>query len=190
MMKNPIKAYVLTLLAVSSLISPVFAADADWAALSKGQVVIKKMDGASAGQAVQAKVLVNKPIDATWKVITDPAKLASHEPKVKKAQVIKRTAGGQNVDYSVSMTRLLPTFNYVLEQDFSPPNKMTFHRLSGSFKDIQGSWLLNPAPGGKGTIVTYNLMMDVGPLPKGMVMGAVKSDLPNFMRNAKLSIEQ
>lgn len=178
-------------MAFSSLISPVFATDTDWVALSKGQVVIKQMDLTSVGQAVQAKVLVNKPIDATWKVITDPAKLASHESKVKKAEIIKRTTKGQNVDYSVSMTRLLPTFNYVLEQDFFPPNKVSFHRLSGSFRDIQGSWFLSPAPVGKGTIVTYNLMMDVGPLvPKGMVMGAVKSDLPNFMRNAKLSIEQ
>jgi Polyketide cyclase / dehydrase and lipid transport len=192
--KNVMKSAFLALLATScSLIAsiPALAADADWPALSKGEIVVKKIDGSADAQAVQAKILVNKPVDATWKVIINPTKLASHESKVKRAQVIKRNLDGQNVDYSVSMTRLLPTFNYVLEQDFSAPNKMAFHRLSGSFRDIQGSWLLTPAPAGKGTIVTYNLKMDVGPLvPKGMVMGAVKSDLPNFMRNAKLSIEE
>jgi ribosome-associated toxin RatA of RatAB toxin-antitoxin module len=189
--KVPI-ALALLLIGNLGLLGSSFAAS-DWASLSQGQVVVTQQNDVihDPVPSVQAKIWVNKSVPNAWKVISDPVKLTSTEPKVKKAQVVSRTARSQNVAFSVSMARLLPSFNYVVEQDLNPPNALTFHRLSGSFKDIQGSWLLNPAPNGKGSILTYNLKLDPGPLvPKGLLMNAVKSDLPNLMKNAKLAIEK
>jgi ribosome-associated toxin RatA of RatAB toxin-antitoxin module len=154
-------------------------------------VVVSQNDVANQSiPAVQAKILVHKPIDQVWKVVADPVKLASGEKKVRKVEVVSKRGNQQNVAYTVAMAKLLPPFNYVVMQQLSPPSAIKFHRVSGSFKDIQGSWGLSPAPTGKNTVLTYTLKLDPGPLvPKGMLLSAVKSDLPNFMRNTRSAIE-
>jgi ribosome-associated toxin RatA of RatAB toxin-antitoxin module len=185
----------LTITVVTTLTHPITAAAIDnneWASLSKGQVVITQPPVAkNSVPAVEAKILIARPQEEVWNVVADPARLMSDEDKVKKARVISRSGNHQNVEFSVLMTHLLPTFNYVLQQDLSPPNVLQFHRVSGAFKDIQGSWKLLPVENGKKTVLTYTLKLDPGPLvPRGMLLNAVKSDLPNMMRNAKSAIDK
>jgi hypothetical protein len=115
----------------------------------------------------------------------------SKEPKVKSVKILSQDGNVQQVSFSVYMTHLLPTFNYILEQDLYPSNLVKFHRISGSFRDIQGFWRLVPADGGHKTILVYNLKLDPGPLiPRGLILGAIKGDLPNMLQNAKHVIEQ
>lgn len=164
----------------------------DWETLSKGQVVVKQMAPATKNEApsVEAKILISRPPAKVWSVVSDPEKLMADEGKVRKVKVLSRTGNKQNVEFHVTMTPLLPSFNYVLMQELSPPTILRFHRISGSFKDIQGSWQLQPVDNGNKTILSYILKMDPGPfIPKALVMTAVKSDLPNMMRNAKAAID-
>jgi hypothetical protein len=66
-----------------------------------------------------------------------------------------------------------------------------FHRISGSFRDIQGFWRLISAENGQKTILVYNLKLDPGPLiPRSLLLGAIKADLPNMLQSAKRTIEQ
>lgn len=166
----------------------------EWEGLSKGQVLVSQnLAPANAMPSVEAKILIAKPPEKVWKVVADPEKLMREENKVKKVKVLSRTANKQNVEFSVLMTRLLPPFNYVLLQELSPPNLLTFRRVSGSFKDIQGSWKLAPADNGNKTILTYTLKIDPGPflpIPRWMLLNAVKSDLPSMMKNAKMAIDK
>jgi ribosome-associated toxin RatA of RatAB toxin-antitoxin module len=166
--------------------------NSEWDSLSKGQVVIKQnAPSGNAVPSVEAKILIAKPPEKVWSVVADPETLMSQERKVQKVKVLSRSANKQNVAFSVSMTRLFPTFNYVLLQELSPPNLLRFHRISGSFKDIQGSWKLAPVDNGSKTILTYTLQLDPGPLiPRSLLLGAVKSDLPDMMRNAKMAIDK
>jgi ribosome-associated toxin RatA of RatAB toxin-antitoxin module len=161
--------------------------------LSKGQVVVKQNAPATPKEvpSVEAQILISRPPAKVWTVVIDPEKLMQEEPKVRKAKVISRSPGKQNVAFSVVMAPLLPAFNYVLVQELSPPNLLRFHRLSGSFRDIQGSWRLLPAENGAKTILSYTLKLDPGPfIPKSMLLTAVKSDLPNMMRLVKASIDK
>lgn len=166
----------------------------EWDSLSKGQVTVSQnLAPANVMPSVEAKILIAKPPEKVWKVVADPEKLMREERKVKKVKILSRTPNKQNVEFSVLMTRLLPPFNYVLLQELSPPNLLTFKRVSGSFKDIQGSWKLAPVDNGSKTILTYTLKIDPGPflpIPRGMLLNAVKSDLPSMMKNAKLAIDK
>jgi hypothetical protein len=169
------------------------AADsAEWESLAKGQVVIKQNTApANTVPSVEAKILISRPPEKVWPVVVDPEKLMKNEDKVKKVKVLSRAGNKQTVAFSVVMTRLLPTFDYILLQELSPPYLLQFHRVSGSFRDIQGSWRLTPADGGKKTILAYTLKLDPGPfIPRPLLMTAVKGDLPNMMRNAKATIEK
>ena len=165
----------------------------DWAALSKGQVVVR--DGATTKKAgapaAEAHILVSRSPDKVWQVVSDPRKLMQEERKVRKIKMLSQGKSSQQVEFTVLMTRLLPTFNYVLQQDLYPPYLMKFHRVSGSFKDIQGSWKLTPVENGQKTILSYSLKIDPGVIaPRGIIMNAVKSDLPTMMRNAKAAIDK
>jgi ribosome-associated toxin RatA of RatAB toxin-antitoxin module len=165
----------------------------NWDALSKGQVVIQQNAGESKGAvpSVEARILVSKPMNKVWSVVSEPETLMKSDPRVKKVKVLSRSGNKQNVEFNVMMTRLFPTFNYVLVQELSAPNTVRFHRLSGSFRDIQGSWKLLPGESANQTILSYTLMLDPGPLiPRSLLLGAVKSDLPNMMHHAKASIDK
>lgn len=166
------------------------ADSAEWQTLKQGKVVVKESVAAqSAVPSVVAKILIAKPPAKVWSVVSDPETLMEEEKKVRKVKVLSSTPTKQNVEFSVLMTRLFPPFNYVLLQELSPPHLVTFHRVSGSFRDIDGSWRLTPVENGTKTILSYTLKLDPGPLvPKTLLLAAVKSDLPNMMRNAKLSI--
>lgn len=181
----------LGFLLLSLLFVGVAQADsAEWQTLRQGKVVVTESVAAkNAVPSVIAKILIAKPPAKVWSVVSDPETLMQEEQKVRKVKVLSSTATKQNVEFSVLMTRLFPPFNYVLLQELSPPHLVTFHRVSGSFRDINGSWRLTPVENGTKTILSYTLKLDPGPLvPKTLLLAAVKSDLPNMMRNAKLSI--
>lgn len=162
--------------------------------LAKGQVVVSQnTEPSNAMPSVEAKILIAKPQDKVWNVVSNPEKLMREEKKVKKVKVLSRAGNKQNVEFSVLMTRLLPPFNYILLQELSGPGLLRFHRVSGSFKDIQGSWRLTPIENGSKTILTYTLKIDPGPflpIPRWMLLNAVKSDLPSMMMNAKAAIDK
>lgn len=181
----------LMALLLSLIQGPVFANSAEWQTLKQGKVVVKQYTAPNTVPSVEAKILISKPPEKVWTVVSDPETLLESERKVKQVKVLSRTANKQNVSFKVIMTSLFPAFNYILLQELSPPYLINFHRVSGSFKDIQGAWRLIPADNGSKTILSYTLKLDPGPLvPRSLLLAAVKSDLPNFMNNAKTSINK
>ena len=184
----------LSMLVLSSGASGWAAGKSEMDTLTKGQVVVSQdTEPSNAMPSVEAKILISKSQDKVWSVVANPEKLMREEKKVKKVKVLSRAGNKQNVEFSVLMTRLLPPFNYILLQELSAPGLLRFHRISGSFKDIQGSWRLTPIENGSKTILTYTLKIDPGPflpIPRWMLLNAVKSDLPGMMMNVKASIDK
>ena len=161
--------------------------------LARGQVVIHQNQPTTPQDvpSVEAKILIARPPAKVWTVVSDPEKLMGNEAKVRKVKVVSRSPGKQNVAFSVVMAPFLPAFNYVLLQELVPPSLLRFHRISGSFRDVQGSWHLSPIDNGNKTVLTYTLKLDPGPfVPKSLLLPAVKSDLPNMMRSVKASIDK
>lgn len=187
-MKNlsQLTGILLSLLLV--LGSTAFAAD-DLALLKQGRVVVK--EGANnkskdSVPAVSAKILIPKPPDQVWKSIMQPEHLMDKERKVKQIKVVSRNGTTKDLAYTVNLASILPTFNYTLRHQVTQPNTLQFRRINGSFKDIQGSWIVTPADNGKSSILTYNVSIDPGPLvPRFMMQNILKSDLPGMMNNVK-----
>jgi ribosome-associated toxin RatA of RatAB toxin-antitoxin module len=182
-------ASFLCLIALLLLPSFACAESTEWQTLQQGKVIVRQHTAPHTVPSVEAKILISKPPEKVWVVVSDQKTLLGEERKVKRVQVLSKTGNRQSVAFTVLMTHLLPSFNYILAQELSPPHALTFRRVSGSFRDIQGSWHLTPAENGSKTILSYNLKLDPGPLvPHALILAAVKSDLPDFMRNAKTSI--
>lgn len=163
--------------------------------LSQGGVVVKDDPKAVQQQKglskVEAKILIPMPPEKIWPVVSNPQQLMREERKVKKIRTVSKATNSQEVEYTVALSQLLPTFNYTLRLENKQPNVIEFRRLSGSFKDFQGSWKLTPVDGGKKTVLTYSLAIDPGFFaPKFLVLQAIKSDLPSMMKNVKTAIDK
>jgi ribosome-associated toxin RatA of RatAB toxin-antitoxin module len=158
--------------------------------LKQGQVVVGPVTKVNNMPTVSAKIHIPEPPDKVWKTVSDPSKLMSREEKVKQMKLVSSQGNVKDVEFTVLMSRLLPAFTYTLRHQVSGNNTLNFHRLTGSFKDIQGSWKVVPADGGKSSVLIYNLSIDPGPLvPQNILLPAVKSDLPRMMRNVKAAIQ-
>jgi carbon monoxide dehydrogenase subunit G len=165
----------------------------DMSTLSKGGVIVKDHPPASQKGAtkVEAKIIIPRPPEQIWPVVSNPQQLMREERKVKQIKTVARSGNTQEVEYTVMLNKLLPTFNYTLKLESKQPNVVEFHRISGSFKDFEGSWKLTPIEGGNKTLLTYTLSIDPGFFaPKFLVLQAIKSDLPSMMQNVKSSIDK
>lgn len=161
--------------------------------LQQGKVVVQQIAPRTKedAPAVEARILIDKPPEKVWNVVIDPEKLMAEEPKVKKVKVISKQNNRLDVEFNVLMTKLFPMFSYVLRQEIRKPYEMSFRRLSGSFKDFEGSWRVTPAENGQKSILSYRLQLDPGPMiPQSMLMMAVKADLPVMMRNVRKAVDK
>jgi ribosome-associated toxin RatA of RatAB toxin-antitoxin module len=163
--------------------------------LNKGGVVVKEanvIDKSKDGPAtVSAQILIPKPPSQVWPIVANPQDVMSQEKKVKKVQTLKQAGNSLDVAYTVNYSSLLPTFNYTLRLDKKQPSTITFKRLNGSFKDINGSWQLTPVDNGQKTILTYTLSIDPGFFaPKFLLVQAIKNDLPTMMKNVKAVVDK
>ena len=158
--------------------------------LKKGQVVVGEVTKVNNVPSVSAKILIPEPPDKVWKTVANPTSLMSREAKVKDMKTVASQGNVKDVEYTVMMSRLLPAFRYTLRHQPAGNNTLSFRRLNGSFKDINGFWKVVPADGGKSSVLIYNLSIDAGPLvPQNLLLPAVQSDLPQMMRNAKAAIQ-
>ena len=166
----------------------------DVAKLHQGGVVVKelppKTKSKDALPVVSAQIMIPQPPSEVWKKVMQPERLMQREKKVKSIKVVSQTANSKDLAYTVEMSRLLPTFQYTLRhQPTSSPMTLSFWRLNGSFRDVQGSWNVAPLDGGKNSILTYNLSIDPGPLvPRMLLQSVLKADLPNMMNNVKTAV--
>ncbi len=173
------------------LAQPAAIPPSEMSLLNKGQVVVKDADTSNKVPSVEAKILIPKPPKEVWSVVSNPKQLMQNEPKVKEIKLLSQQGNTQELEYTVFMSKLLPTFNYTLRHVAHPPYTVQFNRLSGSFKDFKGSWKLTPTDNGNKTILTYQLSLDPGPLiPDFLLMNFVKSDLPSMMNNVKAAIDK
>lgn len=167
----------------------------EMATMTKGGIIVKEdnvLDKNAKGPAtVTAKIIIPRPPEQIWPVVANPHEVMREERKVKHMKTITKTGNTQDVEYTVSYSTLLPTFNYVLRLENQSPSVIRFHRIRGSFKDINGSWELTPIDNGQKTILTYTLSIDPGFFaPRFLVMQAIKSDLPSMMKNVKSVIDK
>jgi ribosome-associated toxin RatA of RatAB toxin-antitoxin module len=168
----------------------------EMATLLRGDVIVKEENALENKQdkgpaTVIAQIVIPRPPEQIWPVVVNPQDVMSEERKVKSIRILSKNANSLMAEYTVTYHRLLPTFNYTLKLDNKAPNMIQFRRISGSFKDIQGSWKLQPVENGQKTLLTYTLSIDPGFFaPKFMLVQAIKSDLPSMMKNVKVAIDK
>jgi uncharacterized membrane protein len=159
--------------------------------LEKGQVVVhEETPPGQELRQLKAQILIDRPVNQVWPVIRDQNNLFQNDPFMKKARVVKRMPGEQElVEYTLKISPLLPQFVYTTHINFFGPSKANFKRVSGSFKDFQGYATLEPAASGKKTLMTYSLGVDLGfMVPPFVVNQVLKTNLPRLLSGIRQTV--
>jgi ribosome-associated toxin RatA of RatAB toxin-antitoxin module len=140
---------------------------------------------------VKAAMTVPYPPDTVWALLSNPVMLTQLERRVRSLKLLSRQGNQQDLKYTVSISPLLPNFDYVLRYQTLPPYQVQFRRVQGSFKSFDGGWLITPLNGGKQCRLSYTLRLDPGFMaPRVLVTQALNHDLPSMMGNVRRSLDR
>jgi ribosome-associated toxin RatA of RatAB toxin-antitoxin module len=139
-------------------------------------------------------MLVKSSPAAVWQVLTDYNGAPKTFPTLKKVHVLSECGNNKRVHYQIRPTGLIATYEYDLDIKETPHKQIEFHRINGDFKEIDGFWKLEPAEGGRATIVTYGSHVNGGIfMPQALIKHQSRVDMPvalNALRGAAESTTQ
>lgn len=126
--------------------------------------------------------LIKAKPDEVWHVLTDYSNAHRTFPMMKKCQVIEDRGHTKIMKHIVAPSGLPCTYEYVIELKETDKKSLEWKRLSGSFKEVDGWWKLEPVDGGRHTQVTYATYVNGGMfMPQGMIRRQFRSDMPQVM---------
>ena len=81
----------------------------------------------------------------------------------------------------------VPETRSVFKSIYDGQRSITFHRVEGDLRTMEGQWLLEPLQGGVRTRLFYIAHIDPGvPLPSGIVRAAIEAELPRTLAALRL----
>lgn len=126
--------------------------------------------------------LIKAKPDEVWHVLTDYNNAHRTFPMMKKCQVIEDHGCTKLMKHVVAPSGLIGTYEYVIELKETDKKSLEWKRVSGSFKEVDGWWRLEPVDGGRHTRVTYATYVNGGMfMPQGMIKRQFRTDMPQVM---------
>jgi hypothetical protein len=134
-------------------------------------------------QYVVGKIKIPSPPDQVWGVMANPFEFEQKiSPKFHTDRIITDTPGVSVLSCHVNIGFLLPPLKYTVESRYENHRTITFQSISGDLKDFRGSWVLEPADGGKSSYLTYSMYVQPNlPVPQWLVRYAIRSELPHTL---------
>jgi len=109
-------------------------------------------DGSSG--RIRAAIDIAAPPEAIWSVMTDCDLAPRMVANLKSCRILERDPQGRwDIREQVSKMTFIPSVRSVFREDFEAPRRMTFRRVGGDLKVLEGEWLLTQH--GDETQVTY-----------------------------------
>lgn len=162
----------------------------EWEKLQKGTVLITESKG-NPHREVIARVLVKRPMNQIWPVLSDPKKMFSGDPRVKKVDVLEHPTPSRDlVAYAMVLSPMLPKFEYVTQIDYTKPHRVHFKRVSGNLKDFESECRLQALDKNL-TLATYSMYVDFGMfVPQFVIRQFIKNDMPSMVTRVVQRIYQ
>jgi uncharacterized protein YndB with AHSA1/START domain len=152
------------------------------ALLARGRPFAEVRPGADgASGVVRAAIDIAAPRSVVWAVMTDCDLAPRMVANLKSCRVVDRDPAGRwDVREEVSKAAFLPAVRTIYREEFDAPGHMSFHRVGGDLKVLEGEWRLTPH--GDGTRVTYEARAAAPFAVPGWIARLVlRLDLPNAL---------
>lgn len=126
--------------------------------------------------------LIKAKPDEVWTILTDYNNAHRTFPMMKKCQVLEDHGNTKIMKHIVAPSGLIGTYEYVIELKETDKKALEWKRISGSFKEVDGFWRLEPVEGGRHTMVTYASYVNGGMfIPQGLIKRQFRTDMPQVM---------
>ncbi|MDX2085706.1 MAG: SRPBCC family protein [Candidatus Melainabacteria bacterium] len=166
----------------------------DLARLRQGHVVVHHQKVSAPSRQNQntfrAAVLIDRPADQVWQIVSDPVRLFQGAPTIQRVRVLSGLPGKQQtVEYVMDVSPMLPRYQYVAQVHYQSPYTARFKRIRGSFKDFEGLCHLTPINQGKQTLLHYQLQLDLGMwVPDPVTRFFIQQDLPKMLGHVQQTV--
>ena len=154
---------VLLMVGILLTPGPAVAGSVDWNALFAGDVAVaavKRPDGIA---GLQALLAVSASRERIWAVLIDYANFLKIFPDIHNMRVLAQDQQGAKVEYWVNAVLL--QYHYVLYRRYDEPGRrLTWTRISGDLKRLEGSWEIRDTPRPDVQMLVYESYVDIGGL--------------------------
>lgn len=156
--------------------------DDDYLKLREGQVLTSLSEDGEK-KFVTGRIMVDETPEKVWRVMVNPFEYERKiSPRMTRVDVIEDEEAKTVLRFSMVVGFFIPSLTYVVESHYEKFSQVSFRRIGGVFKDLQGSWILIPHDNGTRTEVRYSMYIDTGmPVPKWIVREGVKMELPRTL---------
>ena len=159
------------LLMVGALIAsgPAVVGGVDWDTLLAGEVIVEPVQHPDGFSGLRASFTVAATRERIWAVLIDYANFPKLFPDIHKMRVLAQDQDGAQVEYWVNA--VLTQYHYVLYRRYDEPGRrLTWTRLAGDLKRIEGSWEIRDTPRPDVHLLVYESYADIGGvIPKALV---------------------
>ncbi len=139
--------------------------------------------------SVSRTIIKAKP-EQVWQVLTDYRHAVNIFPLLKKCEVLENRGSTKIAKHEIAPSGIPDTFEYILEVHETAPKLVEWHRISGDFKEVDGSWKLEPMNNGNFTLVTYASHVTGGFLmPQMIIRRQSHIDMPSTLLALKKHAE-
>jgi ribosome-associated toxin RatA of RatAB toxin-antitoxin module len=132
---------------------------------------------------IKLAVEVDAPATAIFAVLKACEIAPEYVPNVQSCRLLEQLDGGR-ADLFVQVIKpifFIPSFEHVFRLDYTEYSRIDVKRVSGPIAYMEGSWWLLPQDDGR-ILLVYELALDPGmPIPRFMVRGTLKRDLPKVL---------
>ena len=160
---------VLLMLGAFLAAGPAVAGGVDWDRLLAGEVVVEAVQHPDGFPGLRASFTVAATRERIWAVLLDYANFPKLFPDIQKMRVLAQDQDGAQVEYWVNA--VLTHYHYVLSRRYDEPGRrLTWTRLAGDLKRIEGSWEIRDTPWPDVHLLVYESYVDIGGIiPKALV---------------------
>lgn len=138
-----------------------------------------------------SRILIKASPAQVWRILTDYKHAVQVFPLLKKCEVLEDRGTTKISRHEIAPSGIPDTFEYILEVHENAPKTMEWHRLSGDFKEVDGSWKLEPVNLGHHTLVTYASHVNGGFfMPQMIIKHQAHIDMPSTLIALKKHTEQ
>jgi ribosome-associated toxin RatA of RatAB toxin-antitoxin module len=137
------------------------------------------------------RVLIKARPEQVWQILSDYGRCAHIFPQLRKCEVLEDRGTTKIAKHVLAPSGIPATYEYILEVHETAPRTMSWHRLSGDFKEVDGFWKLEPTELGHHTLVTYAARVIGGFFePQPLIKRQFRVDMPNVLLALKTQAEQ
>lgn len=141
----------------------------DWDTLLAGEVVVETIKHPDGFSGLRASFTVAAGRERIWAVLVDYANFPQLFPDIDKMHVLAQDQDGAQVEFWVNA--VVARYHYVLYRRYDEPGRrLTWTRIGGDFKRLEGSWEIRDTPRPGVSLLVYESYVDIGGvIPKALV---------------------